>query len=96
MHTTKEYNNKPAKKISTAKTATLYELVDAAATTIDYDGSNSGWYLTTLNIIYFFKMILSISTKKAFLCTIFCIVVLCTSTYPDEDNSKNKGIQNEG
>ena len=66
MHTTKECNNKPVRERATAKIATLDELVDTSITTIDYEGSDSEWCLATLNIIYFFEMILSISMKLAF------------------------------
>ena len=41
MHTTQECKNKPIRETPTAKTATLDELVEAAITTIDYEGSDS-------------------------------------------------------
>ena len=95
MHTIKECKNKPVRETATAKTATLDGLVDTAITTIDYDGSDSEWYLITLNIIYYFEMILSISTKKAFMYYLLHHD-LCSSKDPVEENSKNKGIGNEG
>ena len=41
MHTTQECNNKPARETAMAHTSTLDELVDAAITKIDADGSDS-------------------------------------------------------